>query len=277
MSERSIQANQANARKSTGPRTAAGKLAIARNGLKHGILSQTLLLDDESPRDFGALLADLEAALRPVGVLEAVLVEKVAGALWRQRRLARAETAHIEQNRRPRAMAFAVGQRIGRDALAPPLTSADLEPSDPATLARCRAALAEAAALDAAARSDWRAWETVAPLLWRELLKDASNSGASSTEYLEKEFGGNPADYLSLVVDWCQEQIDRAGQSAEIQAAVRSVRDERAIPVADTAETLGRYANALDRELYRAIKALREAQRWRLETFEALPAEPETP
>lgn len=76
MSERSIQANQANARKSTGPRTAAGKLAIARNGLKHGILSQTLLLDDESPRDFGALLADLEAALRPVGVLEAVLIGK---------------------------------------------------------------------------------------------------------------------------------------------------------------------------------------------------------
>jgi len=39
ISERKLQANRANAKRSTGPRTEAGKAASRRNALKHGILS----------------------------------------------------------------------------------------------------------------------------------------------------------------------------------------------------------------------------------------------
>ena len=39
MSEAALAANRANALKSTGPRTAAGKLKAASNSLKHGLYS----------------------------------------------------------------------------------------------------------------------------------------------------------------------------------------------------------------------------------------------
>jgi hypothetical protein len=39
ISERKLQANRANAKRSTGPKTAAGKAASRRNALKHGIRS----------------------------------------------------------------------------------------------------------------------------------------------------------------------------------------------------------------------------------------------
>lgn len=271
MSERRNLANRANAQKSTGPRTAAGKLAIARNGLKHGILSKSLFLDDENPQDFAALYADLEAALRPVGALELALVEKVAAALWRQRRLVRAETALIERDRRPDAMAYQVGGRIGRDILSPSLNASDLEPMDGAAMAWCRAALAEAAALEPTTRGDWRTWETAAPVLWQELHKDAGEQDPA--DYLVEEFDGDSAGYVRFAVDWCRSQINKADQSAAIQAAVRAIRDERAVLSGAVADTMGRHAEMLDRELYRAIKALREAQDWRLGALESVPGE----
>lgn len=41
ISQRKLQANRANAKCSTGPRTEAGKAASRRNALKHGILSRS--------------------------------------------------------------------------------------------------------------------------------------------------------------------------------------------------------------------------------------------
>ena len=49
ISERKLQANRANAKRSTGPRTEAGKAASCRNALKHGILSRAVDLPLETP------------------------------------------------------------------------------------------------------------------------------------------------------------------------------------------------------------------------------------
>jgi hypothetical protein len=45
-----MRANRANAKRSTGPRTERGKAASRRNALKHGILSRSVDLPNESPR-----------------------------------------------------------------------------------------------------------------------------------------------------------------------------------------------------------------------------------
>ena len=50
ISERKLQANRANAKRSTGPRTERGKAASRRNALKHGILSRLVDLPNESAR-----------------------------------------------------------------------------------------------------------------------------------------------------------------------------------------------------------------------------------
>ncbi|HET9395760.1 MAG TPA: hypothetical protein VFO36_06860, partial [Nitrospiraceae bacterium] len=48
--ERQREAAKQNARKSTGPRTAAGKAKSARNSLKHGFCSRDILVVDEADR-----------------------------------------------------------------------------------------------------------------------------------------------------------------------------------------------------------------------------------
>jgi hypothetical protein len=46
-SDKQIRANRRNARKSTGPKTPEGKSVVSHNALKHGLLSQQILLPDE--------------------------------------------------------------------------------------------------------------------------------------------------------------------------------------------------------------------------------------
>jgi hypothetical protein len=56
ISERKLLANRANAKRSTGPRTEAGKAASCRNALKHGILSRSVDWPPEAPApDLGSL------------------------------------------------------------------------------------------------------------------------------------------------------------------------------------------------------------------------------
>ena len=61
------------------------------NSLKHGLLSQEILL----PNEDGALLADLgeriRAELNPVGELESVLADRIIGLVWRLGRLGKIE------------------------------------------------------------------------------------------------------------------------------------------------------------------------------------------
>lgn len=81
-----VKANQRNALKSTGPRTPAGKSTVARNAMKHGLLSREVLLPEEDRSAFRALAVNLCDCLQPVGALEVLLVDRIVAALWRLRR-----------------------------------------------------------------------------------------------------------------------------------------------------------------------------------------------
>jgi len=84
-------ANRANALQSTGPTSDAGKMAVRLNATRHGLLSKAPIMAGESEEEYGALRAQLESELSPVGILEGQLCERLAGMLWRLRRL-----SHIE-------------------------------------------------------------------------------------------------------------------------------------------------------------------------------------
>jgi hypothetical protein len=90
-SDKQAQANRQNALKSTGPKTAEGKAAVRLNALKHGLLSQEVLLPGEDRAALEELSARLADELQPVGELEALLVEQITAAAWRLRRLRRVE------------------------------------------------------------------------------------------------------------------------------------------------------------------------------------------
>jgi hypothetical protein len=88
--------NRANARKSTGPRSAAGKAIASRNALRHGVLADTPVIPDlEQPADWQEHRSGILDALHPDGALEVALAERIALALWRLARLARAEQASV--------------------------------------------------------------------------------------------------------------------------------------------------------------------------------------
>lgn len=89
MNKQSISAPQ------TEPTTARGKANSSRNAQKHGLLSRHLIIAGESREEFDELLATLQDELRPVGLLENSLAERIAVTIWRQRRLGCAESASI--------------------------------------------------------------------------------------------------------------------------------------------------------------------------------------
>ena len=86
-----IHANRANARRSTGPRTAEGKAKSSQNALKHGLRAQATVLPDENIDDFHVLVAELEDQFQPANVLEWTLLRQLADAEWRMRRVPRLE------------------------------------------------------------------------------------------------------------------------------------------------------------------------------------------
>src|ERR1700745_3062336 len=73
-----IAANQANAQRSTGPRTGDGKARARQNALRHGLCSGIPKMNDETHGEIDGLLAPLREEHSPVGASEEILVYKMA-------------------------------------------------------------------------------------------------------------------------------------------------------------------------------------------------------
>lgn len=95
-SKRQLEANRANARRSSGPRTPNGKASSSSNALKHGLTARFELMADENPAEFDALRDGLEADFQPYSTVEHELVNDLAGQFWRLRRLRALEASLLE-------------------------------------------------------------------------------------------------------------------------------------------------------------------------------------
>ena len=99
ISQRKILANRENARHSTGPRTAAGKLFSRRNAVHHGALANPIVVGlAEDAEEFNRLYAELRRDLKPQRIVEGQLVLMAATSLWRIERATKSERATIEKN-----------------------------------------------------------------------------------------------------------------------------------------------------------------------------------
>jgi hypothetical protein len=88
-STRQLASNRANARRSTGPKTASGKARVAHNPVTHGLLAHNTLLPDEDPQELQALADTLRAEHNPQGAQEHL--DMMIRAVWRLGRLGRVE------------------------------------------------------------------------------------------------------------------------------------------------------------------------------------------
>ncbi|MCC7279636.1 MAG: hypothetical protein IT487_15155 [Chromatiaceae bacterium] len=254
--------NRRNALKSTGPRTVDGKARVSDNARSHGFLSRHLIVAGESPAEFAALLAELVADYQPVGVVETGLVEQVAIVLWRKARFVRAETAMVSLNRRTfgEVQAREVAARLGlpeaawRTIPAPRLMVAG---EDPELLADLEAGRATWQALvDNEVASGPEPFARFPAALQAQLLQVHGVEASGIEAVVIAEYGSWPA-----LVDQHMRLFDQLLEQLHIRELSLLVMESQTLPT--QTDLLGRYQTALDNDLYKALKALREAQSWR--------------
>jgi hypothetical protein len=102
MSEKQLQANQANAQHSTGPKTEAGKNRSRLNAGRHGLTGQVVILTEEDRIAHIRFTDPIIKSLAPDGPLEMQYAQLIAQDHWRLNRI-----ASIEQ------FIFALGHELG--------------------------------------------------------------------------------------------------------------------------------------------------------------------
>ena len=101
-----IAANRANSLKSSGPRTPEGRERSRRNGLKHGLTGQGVVVPEEDVDEVERRVEALEADLDPQSALGAILVRQMATLSVRMERGARQESASLATRVRHAAEEF---------------------------------------------------------------------------------------------------------------------------------------------------------------------------
>ncbi len=95
VSEARLEANRRNAQRSTGPKTAEGKLASRANAWKHGMTGTGVVLPEEDRAEVARRSEALRAELGPAGPLGQILVDRLARLSVRMERCASHESAAL--------------------------------------------------------------------------------------------------------------------------------------------------------------------------------------
>ena len=107
-SEKQLVANRANAKRSTGPKTAAGKAQSSMNACEHGLTARKIVIPGEDPKKFDRLRAELWDEWQPRLGMQSILVDRLAGQIWRLLRAPVFEAAIIEA----RCAHYTVGEAL---------------------------------------------------------------------------------------------------------------------------------------------------------------------
>lgn len=97
ISEKQLEANRQNA-KLGGVKTEEGKAVSRYNAVKHGLLSQEVVLKGEKEADLEELGKRLRGELKPANEMEFILVERIIANTWRLKRALKGEKEMIEHD-----------------------------------------------------------------------------------------------------------------------------------------------------------------------------------
>jgi hypothetical protein len=255
-SDKQLQANRANAAHSTGPRTSSGKAKSSMNAVTHGLFSKHLLLEGEQSEDYLALIEDLLVTLQPIGGLEHSLVERIAVNMWRQKRLIQAETAMVNLECKTSTIAYDVSRELGRTVAPLELGQPDIQEEE-----FCEEVLKEYKAMPS---FSLKTLSEHAPTILKHLTDHAKSKGLTIETYLTASEGKLPKQLIDLV-QWCNKMKIRAIQRPQVQDMAQKVKNRKSILPDNYLDLLSRYQTSLDNQLFKAMKALRESQQWRLQ------------
>ncbi len=82
LSDKQRAANRANAQKSTGPTSVIGKRNSSRNSLKHGLLSDIILINGESADRLNDLASSITDEYDPETPSQEMMVQNAVAAMW---------------------------------------------------------------------------------------------------------------------------------------------------------------------------------------------------
>ena len=251
------------------PAHTVGYSNVRFNALKHGVLSRHTVLAHEDGVEFDDLLAGLVAEHQPAGPTETHLVEELAGAIWRKRRVLQAEGASI--NRSLLAISKTRHDRPG-DTDGPARAALPFEPSMSDTHLNHPASLAEAmratpvqtteraieAAEDLAATS--RAVEILrlgGARAYKQALQaltpESADSWFSSLE--EGDTAATAEDLSKYLYDFLLPYCKRAAIEAQNHDAIKAQTLGEGLQ-AHGLEKLNRYETHLDRKFERTLAML---------------------
>ena len=94
-SRKQLFANRANAKRSTGPKTAYGKARAHANAMKHGLTAKRIVIAGEDSAQFELFRAALERELAPTTEMARQLTQRLVEGFWRLRRVASFEASII--------------------------------------------------------------------------------------------------------------------------------------------------------------------------------------
>jgi hypothetical protein len=264
-STKKLQANQINARASTGPKTARGKAVSSANATRHGMLSRELLLPHEDPAEFDELLSALIDELGAVGTLECTLVERIAVAIWRQRRLVRAEHRDIQLQNDVAAKAPENDDKVHKLLAKSDGDVQQIILSGEHLASNLDAFERELHMLPLAVDMSLTEFERDFPILFRlhPVPKSLYEKDSGSAAMLFRSFG-SPQE---LQAKWLPDVQIAKAERANSDAARAALR---AISTPSDTDRLARYQAALDNEWYKAMRAFREARKYRLSSLESI-------
>ena len=257
--DKKTESNRNNAQKSTGPKSAAGKAIVSQNARTHGVLSRNLIIEGESQEEFSELLGLLVDEFQPVGLVEHALVERVGIALWRQRRLVRAESAEVSlnQQRFGDQQTEEVGKvlNLGYDVYSKIRAPEDGPDETDVSILKDRRLMWESLVDDKITDTD-EPFAYLSADVQKNLLKSLAVEASQIDSVVKAKFG-SWAKMFQRYVDHYESLI----QQQRIREVSRLVMQSQALPT--KTDLLARYQTALDNDFYKALKALREAQAWR--------------
>lgn len=113
ISDKQLEANRKNALLG-GVKTEEGKAVSRLNALKHGLLSEVILLPEENEKALLELGRRMRTELKPVGELELSLVDRITSNLWRLRRALNAEKEMMYEDCHPK-ITFSLDDKDGKN------------------------------------------------------------------------------------------------------------------------------------------------------------------
>ena len=286
-SPQKIASNRKNAKKSTGPKSRRGKQIVKRNALKHGLLSRDVVIQTgdgkENSAEFNTLITQLAAQFQPEGVLEEILVERIAVCYWRLRRVLKCETGEIrkqldsavwrwafnaaDQFRQTKEFgALGIGrEKLSRSSMGVKYLQVVLENVKTGIEEMGRLTEYDTKHLTEAYGLDDGSLTHTLMVLDHMITSQSSKDGCESEEDCElsepDHLKAAMMRFVNLEIDRLKGMEQELGKIEDMDLEAQMLADQ--LPPKQVVEKILRYETTIERQLYRAIDQLERLQRSR--------------